>query len=103
MRLIRTDDMTVMRIRVVVVLSLLISSFLAFHQPVAAATNTTINFTLNTSGTIGSIGVDAIYNGAGGGAASSPKSSNGSGCSGTCGSVVLDQESDWLARPSSHA
>ena len=67
MRLIRTDDMTVMRIRVVVVLSLLISSFLAFHQPVAAATNTTINFTLNTSGTIGSIGVDAIYNGAGGG------------------------------------
>ena len=42
-------------------------------------------------------------NGGGGGAASSPTSSNGSGCSGTCRSAILDQESDWLARPSSHA
>ena len=56
-----------MKTRLVLVLSVLISSFLAFHQPAVAATNTTINFTLNTSGTIGSIGVDAIYNGAGGG------------------------------------
>ena len=56
-----------MKTRLVLVLSVLISSFLAIHQPAVAATNTTINFTLNTSGTIGSIGVDAIYNGAGGG------------------------------------
>jgi len=56
-----------MKTRLVLVLSLLISSFLVFHQPAVAATNTTINFTLNTSGTVGSIGVDAIFNGAGGG------------------------------------
>ncbi|MEI7507545.1 MAG: hypothetical protein WCK23_12100, partial [Actinomycetes bacterium] len=56
-----------MKSRVVVVVSLLLSSLIALHQPALAATYTTINFTLNTSGTIGSIGVDAIYNGSGGG------------------------------------
>ena len=56
-----------MKTRVVLALSLLISSLIATNQPAVAATSTTINFTLNTSGTIGSIGVDAIYNGAGGG------------------------------------
>ena len=56
-----------MKTRLVLVLSVLISSFLSFHQPALAAANTTINFTLNTSGTVGSIGVDAIYNGTGGG------------------------------------
>jgi hypothetical protein len=56
-----------MKTRVVLVLSLLISSLIAFQAPVIAASSTTINFTLNTSGTVGSIGVDAIYNGAGGG------------------------------------
>ena len=56
-----------MKTRVVLVLSLLISSLIALQQPAIAASSTTINFTLNTSGTVGSIGVDAIYNGAGGG------------------------------------
>jgi hypothetical protein len=56
-----------MKTRIVLVLSLLISSLIALQQPAIAASSTTINFTLNTSGTVGSIGVDAIYNGAGGG------------------------------------
>jgi len=56
-----------MKTRLILVFSLLISSLIAFQQPAVAATSTTVNFTLNTSGTVGSIGVDAIYNGAGGG------------------------------------
>ena len=44
-----------------------ISGLFVAQQPAFAASSTTINFTLNTSGTVGSIGVDAIFNGAGGG------------------------------------
>ena len=46
---------------------MLISGLFIVQQPALAASSTTVNFTLNTSGTVGSIGVDAIYNGAGGG------------------------------------
>jgi hypothetical protein len=46
---------------------MLISGLFIAQQPASAASSTTVNFTLNTSGTVGSIGVDAIYNGAGGG------------------------------------
>jgi hypothetical protein len=46
---------------------MLISGLFIVQQPASAASSTTVNFTLNTSGTVGSIGVDAIYNGAGGG------------------------------------
>ena len=56
-----------MKTRVVLALSLLISSVIATNQPAVAASSTTINFTLNTNATVGSLGVDAIYNGAGGG------------------------------------
>ena len=44
-----------------------ISGLFVAQQSALAASSTTINFTLNTSGTVGSIGVDAIFNGAGGG------------------------------------
>jgi hypothetical protein len=46
---------------------MLISGLFVAQQPVLAVSSTTVNFTLNTGGTVGSIGVDAIYNGAGGG------------------------------------
>ena len=46
---------------------MLISGLFIVQQPALAASSTTVNFTLNTSGTVGSIGVDAIFNGAGGG------------------------------------
>ena len=55
-----------------------ISGLFVAQQPALAASSTTINFTLNTSGTVGSIGVDAIFNGAGGGG---DGSSHGSGSS----------------------
>ena len=63
----RADDVSAMKTRVVLVFVILISSLIALQQPAIAATSTTIHFTLNTRGTIGSIGVDAIYNGLGGG------------------------------------
>ena len=44
-----------------------ISGLFVAQQPAFAASSTTINFPHNTSGTVGSIGVDAIFNGAGGG------------------------------------
>jgi hypothetical protein len=56
-----------MKTRVVLAFSLLVASLITTNQPAVAASSTTINFTLNTNGTVGSMGVDAIYNGAGGG------------------------------------
>ncbi|MDA2967941.1 MAG: hypothetical protein O3B91_10520, partial [Actinomycetota bacterium] len=56
-----------MKTRFFLTFVMFISGLFVAQQPALAASSTTINFTLNTSGTVGSIGVDAIFNGAGGG------------------------------------
>ncbi len=54
--------MKVMKTRFVIVLSFLVSSLFAFGQTANAAASTTIHFNLITQGTVGTIGLDAIYN-----------------------------------------